>query len=889
MLATARHVSAEREEMIGNTVGYKLGTNSRMSDCTNVVFCTVEAMLLSFLSNTNTQSFAELTHLIIGNVHRRTVTTDLLLSLLKEKQRFHPTLKLILLAENKDDVEGFFNLSDQIVVPKVIPSNGEPSIVVHVFLDQILINISTRAEILEMKRRMLSEHPLIVTADLQKQHGQSNRSYYLTGPLNALLEDCFYAVSPQKFSAVLEIFEDHKHLVDYQHSEIKLTALMIAVAKGFTGVVQTLLKYGANPFLTGKLGITALDWCKKTDQSSQLMLEYSDSIMRSPWISICQLYHRIHDPYAVDHMLVLEIVLYITTQRETGRILVTLPNYTDVLMCYELLRESASAKAKRMDFMVYHRFLTEEEVNFTHQHSSSTRFVVILLEVPLIEMLPAFDNIDYVIDTGLRSERVYTTKEAYLDRTCYNNQRTASFLGSLAKNGCFFLYTRAQFDAMPANDMPNRNGAGQPLQILQVLIARQASGTPIETFFDSALTSPPCTNVNRSVELLVTIGAIERPLRQPTNLGTLLTQLQIEPHLGKALLYSMLFKCLDPMVTIVAALRVGEPYLDPTDEECMVDMVKKKQSLSQRSLSDCLVLLRLYQQWSIVKMKQQDQEMVTKYRLKTGAMDAIVNLRVELMAVLRSLELVKCGRMHNTDALSAHADCWVRVKACLTAAFYPKLAMVDFGKRSLRDHCEAAGVPLRPHPSSVVSLDDLPTKWIIYDHKEDFMLAIQDQYRSTNYDSAMYTVGNTAITDLMVMLLCDIDEHRTAGDGSEALAEYVQSPTDGSMQGDGFRELLIGRKYIFQLTNECYHAIVWLRCQIARLFRDFVLNPVGTLEHSDVKRVLEHVVNILKEEEKCLCFTQPGGIGIKPKIRSRCPMGEFWNQRFNRTASPRHH
>lgn len=44
-----------------------------------------------------------------------------------------------------------------------------------------------------------------------------------------------------------------------------------------------------------------------------------------------------------------------------------------------------------------------------------------------------------------------------------------------------------------------------------------------------------------------------------TELGCHLADLPIEPHLGKMVLYSIVLKCLDPILTIACALAYKDP------------------------------------------------------------------------------------------------------------------------------------------------------------------------------------------------------------------------------------------------------------------------------------------------------------------------------------------
>lgn len=106
---------------------------------------------------------------------------------------------------------------------------------------------------------------------------------------------------------------------------------------------------------------------------------------------------------------------------------------------------------------------------------------------------------------------------------------------------------------------------------------------------------PPTLRVSRdAVQLLKTIDALNA-WEDLTPLGVCLLNLSTDPRYGKILLYAVILKCLDPVLTIVASLDGRDPFIIPTRDmdRRRMNMVRKK--LAEGTSSDHFVLLRAYQ------------------------------------------------------------------------------------------------------------------------------------------------------------------------------------------------------------------------------------------------------------------------------------------------------
>lgn len=59
-----------------------------------------------------------------------------------------------------------------------------------------------------------------------------------------------------------------------------------------------------------------------------------------------------------------------------------------------------------------------------------------------------------------------------------------------------------------------------------------------------------------------------------TALGTHLANLPVDVHIGKMILFGAIFRCLDPVLTIAAALSYKSPFVRPFGQEAEADKAR---------------------------------------------------------------------------------------------------------------------------------------------------------------------------------------------------------------------------------------------------------------------------------------------------------------------------
>ncbi|XP_063913641.1 putative ATP-dependent RNA helicase DHX57 [Zophobas morio] len=94
-IGVAERVAAERNAKVGNTVGYQIRLESKISTYTRLTFCTTGILLRRLQSE---PYLSQVTHIIVDEVHERSEQSDFLLLILKDVLPFRPDLKVILMS-----------------------------------------------------------------------------------------------------------------------------------------------------------------------------------------------------------------------------------------------------------------------------------------------------------------------------------------------------------------------------------------------------------------------------------------------------------------------------------------------------------------------------------------------------------------------------------------------------------------------------------------------------------------------------------------------------------------------------------------------------------------------------------------------------------------------
>ncbi|KAI9342849.1 P-loop containing nucleoside triphosphate hydrolase protein [Obelidium mucronatum] len=130
-LSLAERVASERAEQVGQTIGYSIRGESARSKDTKLTFCTTGILLRMLQSDPTLDG---ITHVIVDEVHERSVDSDFLLVILRQLIKKRPEFRLILMSATIDSetFSNYFNGAPVLNIP------GFTHPVQDVYLDEIL-------------------------------------------------------------------------------------------------------------------------------------------------------------------------------------------------------------------------------------------------------------------------------------------------------------------------------------------------------------------------------------------------------------------------------------------------------------------------------------------------------------------------------------------------------------------------------------------------------------------------------------------------------------------------------------------------------------------------------------------------------------------------------
>ena len=550
-----------------------------------------------------------------------------------------------------------------------------------------------------------SAHPLsnISHIILDEVHERDLNTDFTLTLLRPLLE------ANKKISLILmsatasaEMFVDY-----FNNTQLKLNPKVIVIP-GRTFPVQTLWLKECEKYASQKMnGVTAID-------KSSPIIDNNEVLKALPARS------------KIDNDFIAKLIEIIARDqwnddsskekighKPTGAILVFLPGKGEIdALSRTLYKISIFGNKTKCNILHLHSNLSPNEQWRAFQPVKYGT-VKIVLSTNVAETSVTIADVSHVIDTGRVKEMRYNSASRIKELvTVWTSQASskqrAGRAGRTSRGTCYKLYEE-EFAQQMMLLQTSPEILRTPLEelILQVcLLEEQKNSTgvsPLE-FLEQAPQPPPSKNVNEACLHLVEIGALDeifqgsKKLFRLSPIGYHLSHLPMDAKVGKILVTGCILQCLDPALTIAAAMSTTKsiwlPFI-PGEQNSS----KKAREAQERIIrdgygghnwiggtvkGDTIASIAAYKMWvssknCIGSTEKGRRKFAAEHGLDHNTLNEVHGLRTQFRDSLKV-----SGLLRYNDFDNQHSNDALLTSCCLVAGLYPNVATLMRPSREKR-------------------------------------------------------------------------------------------------------------------------------------------------------------------------------------------------------------
>ncbi|KAK2567406.1 ATP-dependent RNA helicase TDRD9 [Acropora cervicornis] len=388
------------------------------------------------------------------------------------------------------------------------------------------------------------------------------------------------------------------------------------------------------------------------------------------------------------------------------------------LICH--LDELEHTKSLRLWILPLHSKITSLEQGDVFKKPQEG-FRKVILSTNIAESSITVPDIKYVIDfclvkclvcdaeTNYQSLRMQWSSKA----SCIQRKGRA---GRVSTGYCFRMVTRQFYESfIPEFGIPEMKRC--PLSQLILRVKLFDIGPP-KAILNLALQPPDTDDIERTILLLKQVGALTVHMRngtinpwdgELTFIGKVIGQLPIDVHLGKLLVLSYVFGCLEECLVISAALSLRSFFANPYKRE--FEAYSKKMSWSESSYSDCITVLNAYKEWSMLKRRKGfprgEHNWCSENFIQAGRIREVEEVIKELASRLKEFNIISIKPLHHKNSGSAESMRILKIVIC--GAFYP-----NYFSSSDLDEAEVMKIMSGHDPCTTVIVRNMPPHGALY-------------------------------------------------------------------------------------------------------------------------------------------------------------------------------
>ncbi|KAL8792851.1 MAG: hypothetical protein Q9195_004580 [Heterodermia aff. obscurata] len=309
----------------------------------------------------------------------------------------------------------------------------------------------------------------------------------------------------------------------------------------------------------------------------------------------------------------------------------------------------------------------------------------IILATNIAETSITIPDVQYVVDSGKLRENQYDQLRRLTKLQCTwisksNSKQRAGRAGRVQNGNYYAIFSKARYESLRAIGLPEMLRAN--LEEICLRIKAQAFKAPIREFLAEAIEPPSPKTIDSSVMSLQALEALTDDERL-TPLGRLLASLPVHPSLGKMIVLGIIFRCLDPMLILGAAL--GERQLFTSPLGSRNEAQDSKLSFVKGSSSDHIAALNAFRHMRNIRAQKNlfyMKDFGLRNFIHVGCFNSIDSTARQIEEILVEAGLIpytppyaQANSEYGDPALNKNAHKTPLIKALLMAGLRPNLAI----------------------------------------------------------------------------------------------------------------------------------------------------------------------------------------------------------------------
>ncbi|KIW71283.1 hypothetical protein PV04_03466 [Phialophora macrospora] len=342
------------------------------------------------------------------------------------------------------------------------------------------------------------------------------------------------------------------------------------------------------------------------------------------------------DEYRIDYNIIANLAACIATKPQYAKysaaILIFMPGIGEMRRLHSLLLSMDTFSHGWVVHLLHSTFSTEELERAFERPPPGHRKIVIATNIA--ETGITIPDVTAVIDTCKEKimrfdERRQLSRltEGFISRSSARQRRGRA---ARVQDGlCFHLVTKHRHDnLMLEQQVPEMLRLGLQDPMLRIKVWDLGS---IEETLNAAIDPPSRKNILRAIEKLKDAGALTKT-ESLTSLGQQIAKLPLEVSLAKLAIFGVIFRCLDPVLTMISLLTSKSPFL-PTTASGGGGQLNARRTFS-RGESDLLSSLNAYESWKKARLARKGQEFCRKNHISDQAMGQVEEQKIQLLVYL---------------------------------------------------------------------------------------------------------------------------------------------------------------------------------------------------------------------------------------------------------------